>query len=278
MDLSLAEAVDTGAHVADRQRPRRRPARRGDPATPTAACRRLGGDEIGWLLADYLLRPHLGSDDRVVITTARVVVVARRHGRRQPGVHYGRDVHRVQVDRAHDPRPPRDGGSSSATSRRSATSSAPRPPTRTAISAAVLLAEIAASARPRASHCRIAWTRSPARIGLHATDQWSVRLEGAEGAARIASVMDGLRRDPPGERAEPEGLPPADIVMLRIGADRVVVRPSGTEPKLKMYFEVVIPVSGSIDDAPRRGRQAIGRAPSRARRRDRPVNSDLRPG
>jgi len=37
--------------------------------------------------------------------------------------------------------------------------------------------------------------------------------------------------------------------MLRIGADRVVVRPSGTEPKLKIYFEVVIPVTGSIDDA-----------------------------
>ena len=29
----------------------------------------------------------------------------------------------------------------------------------------------------------------------------------------------------------------------------MVVRPSGTEPKLKMYFEVVIPVTGSIDDA-----------------------------
>ena len=37
--------------------------------------------------------------------------------------------------------------------------------------------------------------------------------------------------------------------MLRIGDDRVVVRPSGTEPKLKMYFEVVIPVTGSLDDA-----------------------------
>ncbi len=65
-------------------------------------------------------------------------------------------------------------------------------------------------------------------------------------------------RTRPGVRAEPEGLPPADIVMLRIGDDRVVVRPSGTEPKLKMYFEVVIPVTGSIDDARAAARARLG--------------------
>ena len=86
-------------------------------------------------------------------------------------------------------------------------------------------------------------------FGLHATDQWSVRLEGATGQERIAAVMAALKADPPGARAEPQGLPPADLVMLRIGDDRVVVRPSGTEPKLKMYFEVVIPVTGSMDGA-----------------------------
>jgi phosphomannomutase len=38
-------------------------------------------------------------------------------------------------------------------------------------------------------------------------------------------------------------LPPADVLAFRIGRDRVVIRPSGTEPKVKAYLEVVEPVS-----------------------------------
>ena len=61
--------------------------------------------------------------------------------------------------------------------------------------------------------------------------------------------------------------------MLRIGADRVVVRPSGTEPKLKMYFEVVIPVTGSIDDARAAAGEPTRRAPRADGQRDRPLVS-----
>jgi phosphomannomutase len=117
------------------------------------------------------------------------------------------------------------------------------------ISAAMLLAEVAALAKLEGVSLQDRLDDLARAHGLHATDQWSIRLEGAEGQQRIASVMAALRADPPGERAEPEGLPPADLVMLRVGEDRVVVRPSGTEPKLKMYFEVVIPVTGEIADA-----------------------------
>ena len=46
------------AAIALRQRPRRRPAGRGDPARPTAAGVGCSGDEIGWLLADHILQPH----------------------------------------------------------------------------------------------------------------------------------------------------------------------------------------------------------------------------
>jgi len=51
-------------------------------------------------------------------------------------------------------------------------------------------------------------------------------------------------------------LPPTDGLRYRLdgsargtGVARVVVRPSGTEPKLKSYLEVVVPVGTSVDDA-----------------------------
>ena len=43
------------------------------------------------------------------------------------------------------------------------------------------------------------------------------------------------------------GLEPADVLTFHLEAGRVVVRPSGTEPKLKCYVEVVEPVAGAGD-------------------------------
>ena len=65
--------------------------------------------------------------------------------------------------------------------------------------------------------------------------------------------MTQLRADPPGALGERplesasdllagDDLPPTDAVILDLEGDaRVVVRPSGTEPKLKAYLEVVLP-------------------------------------
>ncbi|ADB30493.1 Glucose-1,6-bisphosphate synthase [Kribbella flavida DSM 17836] len=96
------------------------------------------------------------------------------------------------------------------------------------------------------------------KYGLHATDQLSVRVEDL---SLIAAAMDRLRATPPTtlgghavERVDDlstgsEHLPPTDGLRYTLSEGaRVVVRPSGTEPKLKCYLEVVIPVEG--EDVP----------------------------
>jgi len=104
--------------------------------------------------------------------------------------------------------------------------------------------------------------------GVHATRQWSARVSGAEPMAQLTAAMDRLRAEPPTEldgravtevvdlsAGDPErGLPPSDVLILRLDGARIVVRPSGTEPKLKCYVEVVEPVQAASDLADARTR------------------------
>jgi phosphomannomutase len=104
------------------------------------------------------------------------------------------------------------------------------------------------------------------RHGVHLTDQVAVRLPTP---ADAAAVMRRLRDDPLRELAGAAvvervdllrgtaGLPPSDVLVHRLDGARFVVRPSGTEPKLKGYLEVVEPAADDVAPARARARTRL---------------------
>lgn len=106
--------------------------------------------------------------------------------------------------------------------------------------------------------------------GVHLTGQWSARVAGTDGMALLGATMGRLRAEPPAALAgravlavddlvegdAARGFPPSDVLVLHLDGGRVVVRPSGTEPKLKCYVEVVEPVAPDEPVATARARGA----------------------
>jgi phosphomannomutase len=93
------------------------------------------------------------------------------------------------------------------------------------------------------------------RYGVYETDQMSVRVQNLK---IIEAAMARLRAHPPrmlaGQRLSiadltqgNDELPPSDAVLITGETIKVVVRPSGTEPKLKCYLEAHLPVSDTLD-------------------------------
>lgn len=121
------------------------------------------------------------------------------------------------------------------------------------ITAALLVTELASELKSQGRTLLDALDDLALAHGLHATDQLSVRVEDL---SVIADAMRRLRETPPVElaglavtRADDlaegsGGLPPTDGLRYTLDGARVVVRPSGTEPKLKCYLEVVVAVGG----------------------------------
>ena len=121
------------------------------------------------------------------------------------------------------------------------------------VSALLLLCELAAGAKAAGRTLDDLLDDIAAAHGLHATDQLSVRVTDL---GEIAAAMDRLRAAPPTSLGGlavvgvddlalgSADLPPTEGLRYRLAeGGRVVVRPSGTEPKLKCYLEVVIPVN-----------------------------------
>jgi phosphomannomutase len=120
------------------------------------------------------------------------------------------------------------------------------------VSALLMLCELAAAEKAQGRTLVDVLDDLALEHGLHATDQLSVRVSDL---AEIGAAMERLRATRPttlgglavegvDDLAEGSaGLPPTDGLRFRLADDaRIIVRPSGTEPKLKCYLEVVVPV------------------------------------
>lgn len=212
--------------------------------------RMLSGDELGVLLGDHLIRRHgySGVMARSVVSSRWLGHVADAAGlesattltgfkwiARAAGIAYG---YEEAIGYCVLPEVVRD---------------------KDGLSAALMVAEMAAEAKAAGTTLVGRLDELARRDGLHATSQLSIRVEDL---SLIDEMMQRLRLSPPTEligspvtsmqdlsqgSVATTGLPPTDGVALLSADDtRVVVRPSGTEPKLKCYLEVVehIPAGG----------------------------------
>ncbi|MGW2639520.1 phospho-sugar mutase [Streptomyces sp. NPDC001348] len=133
------------------------------------------------------------------------------------------------------------------------------------ITAALLVTELASELKEQGRTLLDLLDDLAVEHGLHATDQLSVRVQDL---SVISEAMRRLREQPPTElaglgitRAEDltrgtDRLPPTDGLRYTLDGARVIVRPSGTEPKLKCYLEVVVPVASHAELPAARARAA----------------------
>jgi len=249
LDLALADAVRIKADVILANDPDADRLAVAVPDPVSGSWRVLTGDELGVLLADHILALTRG-DDRLVATTivsstllskiAEAAGVAyvetltgfkwiARAALRRPGHRFVFGYEEALGYEVGDLVADKDG-----------------------LSAALVAAELAARAKEQGTSVIGRLDDLESRFGVHKTAQWSLRLAGPMAGAEMAEVVGRWRRHPPASLAGlavnelvdlyegTEQLPATDALVFRLeGGARVVLRPSGTEPKLKAYFEVI---------------------------------------
>ncbi|MFF0592923.1 phospho-sugar mutase [Streptomyces antibioticus] len=239
MDLAFAKAAETDPDLVianDPDADRCAVAVKGRDG----AWRMLRGDEVGSLLAAHLVaRGARGTFAESIVSSSLLGRIAEKAGlpyeetltgfkwiARVEGLRYG---YEEALGYCVDPEGVRD---------------------KDGITAALLITELASELKEQGRTLLDLLDDLAVEHGLHATDQLSVRVQDL---TVIARAMERLRTNPPASlgglavtRAEDltrgtETLPPTDGLRYTLDGARVIVRPSGTEPKLKCYLEAVIP-------------------------------------
>ncbi|GHH89993.1 phospho-sugar mutase [Streptomyces capillispiralis] len=240
MDLAFAKARETDPDLVIANDP---DADRCAAAVRDGAdWRMLRGDEVGALLAAHLVRRGAtGTFAESIVSSSLLGRIAGKAGlpyeetltgfkwiARVEGLRYG---YEEALGYCVDPDGVRD---------------------KDGITAALLLTELASELKSEGRTLLDLLDDLAVEHGLHATDQLSVRVQDL---SVIAAAMRRLRERPPTELAGlavvtaedltrgTDRLPPTDGLRYTMDGARVVVRPSGTEPKLKCYLEVVVPVA-----------------------------------
>ncbi|MGI9196257.1 MAG: phospho-sugar mutase [Candidatus Nanopelagicales bacterium] len=260
MDLALAEAAACGADLVIAHDP---DADRCAVGIPTDdGYRMLTGDEVGWLLGWWTIERRRRAGETMTGTLAQSIVsgtllraIALDAGldyavtltgfkwiARVPGLLFGyEEALGYCVDPAHVT--DKDG-----------------------ITASLLVMEMAAHLKAQNRGIQDVLADLAHRFGLYLTSQVSRRVSDV---ALVTDAMARLRSDPPHElggravkelvelEAGADGLPPTDGLLFALDGARVIVRPSGTEPKLKCYLQVVTPVDGDLAAATATGQAAM---------------------
>jgi phosphomannomutase len=280
LDLALAQARADGADLVLANDPDgdRLAVAVPDPAAP-GGWRVLSGDQVGALIGSYLLErtaTELDAGQRLVATT---VVSSMLLGKiaAAAGARYAETLTGFKwIVRAGQGEP----GSRFLFGYEEALGYAVGDVVRDkdGISAALALLSLAATARAAGQSLPDRWDALEAGHGVHLTAQVTLhapspagimgRLRAAPPAALAGQPVTGSEDLAAGTDADVEpdtaagadalagatgaagtgaarepGLPPADVLIYRLPGARVVIRPSGTEPKLKAYLEVVEPAT-----------------------------------
>ncbi len=243
MDLLLAQAAACDAAVALCNDPDADRLGAAIP-TPEGGWRRLQGDEIGWLLADHILR-HTAGDDRLVITTLVSSSLLSKMA-----VAYGVQFAETYTGFkwiGHTVLSHPDSHFVFGYEQALGYLVCGRPLDKDGISAAVLLAEVAALAAAEGVTLQGRLDAISARFGRHVMADLSVKMPPVDGVAAV----ERLRAKPPTEVDDRsvtavEWFDEAGLLRLQLGPElRLQLRPSGTEPKVKLYGEGI-----DIDPAP----------------------------
>ena len=236
--VALARSIDADVALANDP-----DADRLGVAIPTASgeWRRLSGDEIGWLFADHVLA-HTTGDDRLVVST---LVSSSLVGRmaEAAGVHYEEsftgfkwiaDVARRHGDRR----------LVFAYEQALGYLIGGRPLDKDGIGAALVMAEIARWARAEGVTIEDRLDRIAERFGRYRTAETSVPMPPDQGRAAVGRLESSRPATIGGHVVESMvSFPEASLVRLvltgRESSIRVQIRPSGTEPKVKLYGEAI---------------------------------------
>jgi len=245
MDLLLALMDSSGADLGIANDPD------ADRCAIASRGRMLSGDEVGVLLADHLLsRGATGTFAASIVSSSLLGKIAAVHR-----VPYAETLTGFKwIVRA-----PEVTGVPLSYGYEEALGYAVAPALvrdKDGISAALLFTELAARLKARGATPRDRLDELAIEHGLHATDQISIRVERL---AEIGELMHRLRQAPPAQLlgrdvVTEDLLPDADVLRFRGQDLQVILRPSGTEPKLKSYLEVVVPVSPDTGILEARGR------------------------